>query len=385
MQYQIDSLLLQYGLSYIGIAWIIGIVFFVVYFFLIFLYFLPKYFKLKQAIITQNEPPEGLRPSEVASLYKFFGISTRRMLTADILYLASLGYIKIQNTELDTNEKSQKLFENIVAGILLFRGWFLFLLLAVFVSNFVPRIGLIVIIALVIFDRIRIKNYIHLLLHPTEFSITRTGKDISNMPIKLVPLYDLISKEGEILTLDKIKGSQKFSEFEAYVNEISENTKGHKKTKQSLFNPFFFIQIFIIFGIGYFFNFRAGPFQHMDINILLVIIVFTCGMFIYQIIKNIFKRQLFKMTSVGYKMAGFYRYVLVAEKDRALFDDDPTQKFSKYLPYAVAFGFEDRWIKSFKNTINLTLNWYQGANFDSMAASIMELDLIMNSPNNSSD
>lgn len=369
----------QYGLSNIGIAWGIAILFFITYFCLIFLYFIPKYFRLKQAIITEYEPPESMRPSEVASLYKFFGITTRRMLTADILYLASLGYIKIKNTELAPQERKEKLFQSIVYFILLFRSWAMFLIVAGIGARFIPGIGWVVIIGIVVFDRVRIKNFIHLILHPKEFSITRTmDKDISSMPPKLVPLYNLISKDNEILTLDTIKKNQQFYEFQAYVNEIVESTKGHKKMHKSFFKfgPFLFLQLSIIFLAGYFFKIQIGPLESTDKFLLFG--VFSAGMAVYQLMQSLIRRLLFKMRTEGYRLAGFYRYVLVAEKSRALVDDNPTEKFSKFLPYAVAFGFEDNWIKSFRYTISAPPDWYQGSNFDSISASIMEIDLIMN-------
>ncbi len=104
-------------------------------------------------------------------------------------------------------------------------------------------------------------------------------------------------------------------------------------------------------------------------------------MVFYELMQSLVQRTLFKMRIEGYRLAGFYRYVLVAEKSRALVDDNPTEKFSKFLPYAVAFGFEDNWIKSFKHTISTPPDWYQGSNFDSISASMMEIDLIMNAPN----
>lgn len=372
----------QYGLSNTGIAWGIAILFFIVYFCLIFLYFTPKYFRLKRAIITEYEPPESMRPSEVASLYKFFGITTRRMLTADILYLASLGYIKIKNTELVPQERKEKLFQSIVYFFLLFRSWAMFLILAGIGARFVPGIGWVVIIGIVVFDRVRIKNFIHLILHPIGFSITRTmDKDISTMPHKLVPLYNLISKDDEAITLDSIKKGQRFDEFQAYVNEIVESTKGHKKVYKRSFNfgPFLFLQLSIVFLAGYFFKIQIGPLESTDKFLLFG--VFSAGMAVYQLMQSLIQRILFKMRTEGYRLAGFYRYVLIAEKTRALVDDNPTDKFSKFLPYAVAFGFEDNWIKSFRYTISTPPDWYQGSNFDSISASIMEIDLIMNAPN----
>jgi uncharacterized membrane protein YgcG len=78
-----------------------------------------------------------------------------------------------------------------------------------------------------------------------------------------------------------------------------------------------------------------------------------------------------KMTQEGAllneRLAGFKKYLSVAEKDRINFanapEKDPTV-FEKFLPYAMIFGVEEAWAKQFEGmytTDNAQNHWYSGS------------------------
>jgi len=64
------------------------------------------------------------------------------------------------------------------------------------------------------------------------------------------------------------------------------------------------------------------------------------------------------------KVDGFRLYLSVAEKDRLNFFNAPEktpEKFSEYLPYAIALGVEKEWAKQFKDIdLSTTTDWYGG-------------------------
>ena len=57
-------------------------------------------------------------------------------------------------------------------------------------------------------------------------------------------------------------------------------------------------------------------------------------------------RRTAKGTAVLRRAAGFRRFIMESEKDRARFAEQQ-HLFSEYLPYAVVFGATDRWAKAF--------------------------------------
>lgn len=81
-----------------------------------------------------------------------------------------------------------------------------------------------------------------------------------------------------------------------------------------------------------------------------------------------------RLTRKGYKavnhLEGYKLYLSVAEKDRINFHNAPEKspaEFLSHLPYAIAFGVEEKWAKAFEDITIPTPDWYsggQGAAFD---------------------
>jgi uncharacterized membrane protein len=78
------------------------------------------------------------------------------------------------------------------------------------------------------------------------------------------------------------------------------------------------------------------------------------------------------------KVDGFRLYLCVAEKDRLNFFNAPEktpEKFSEYLPYAIALGVEKEWAKQFKDIdLSETTDWYAG-NFATFSAVSIASDI----------
>ncbi len=83
------------------------------------------------------------------------------------------------------------------------------------------------------------------------------------------------------------------------------------------------------------------------------------------IIANYLTRRL---TVKGYEAlwhtSGFEEYLTIAEKDRIDFHNAPERKpeqFLSFLPYAIAFGVEEKWAEAFKDVAIPNPEWYQDA------------------------
>ena len=71
---------------------------------------------------------------------------------------------------------------------------------------------------------------------------------------------------------------------------------------------------------------------------------------------------------------GLKKYLSVAEKDRLNFTDAPDKKpeqFEKLLPYAVALGVEKEWAKQFEGIYNVQPNWYSDSTGAAFNAAIL--------------
>lgn len=74
-----------------------------------------------------------------------------------------------------------------------------------------------------------------------------------------------------------------------------------------------------------------------------------------------------RRTTKGYEaldhLKGFKEFLQVTEKDRYIFHNAPAkspEQFMEYLPYAIAFGVEKEWAKTFEGIIIPNPNWYDG-------------------------
>lgn len=70
---------------------------------------------------------------------------------------------------------------------------------------------------------------------------------------------------------------------------------------------------------------------------------------------------------------GLQLYIKVAEKDRIAFHDAPektTETFTKFLPYAIAFGLEKEWTKTFEN-LQVKTEWFSDPSGQTLNALVL--------------
>jgi uncharacterized membrane protein len=381
--------------TYIYVAYGVGIIFALLFLHLIFIKFLPEYNKRKRPIVAQFEPPQDFLPSQSGLVYRLFGLSNSKILTADILYLASLGYIKIESKPVIQDNKKNAQIIGILKIVVP-----LIIICAFFSLLFSLKFFILVVIIGVIFQRNKIKSTINLIKNPTEFSISRIlNKDISLLPDKLNPLislYELISKSDKPVTLGDLSKEKKYYEFQDYINKIKESVK-EKNVEPKKSISFLkgvmrvFTFIFFIFFIFIFVAFLMFTADNVGINNLpnqawIPIIIIFSGIVLYKIIKAIIRWILSKMTESWYSVAGLHRYIKIAEKNRIQFESDPAKAeriFSTLLPYAVAFGLEYKWIHVFDGIMIKPLEWYSGSDISDLSYSLGAFSIAMSSTSSS--
>lgn len=70
-------------------------------------------------------------------------------------------------------------------------------------------------------------------------------------------------------------------------------------------------------------------------------------------------------------LKGFKEFLSVTEKERYEFHNAPEkspQQFMEYLPYAIAFGVEEKWAEAFKDMTIPSPDWYDGGSTSSFSA-----------------
>ena len=88
-----------------------------------------------------------------------------------------------------------------------------------------------------------------------------------------------------------------------------------------------------------------------------------------------------RMTQKGYEAVrhteGLKQYIEVAEEKRVEFHDAPEKNpetFSQYLPYAVAFGLEEKWVEEFKD-LDIELEWLRDSTGSTLPAQALSNSL----------
>lgn len=100
--------------------------------------------------------------------------------------------------------------------------------------------------------------------------------------------------------------------------------------------------------------------------------LFITGLFIL-IFLGVFLYE--RKTRLAYEVTdylkGFKLFLETTERDRYLFHNAPEkspEQFMEYLPYAIAFGVEEKWAEVFKDITLPSPGWYDGGNADSFSA-----------------
>lgn len=365
--------------TYIYMIYGVSFIFILLFMHLIFIKFLPEYRNKKRPIVAQFDPPQDILPSQAGMIYNLFGINNGVILSADILYLASLGCIKIESKPKDTISKKLSKIESIFKIV-----FPLFMFGLVFSIFFSFKFFVIVLFIFSIIKRKIIKNMIQSIQNPVEFYITRIkDPDLTDISTNLKLLLNLISKQDQTISLSDVEKERNYNSFQNYINQTKESVEQkdiETKIKKIVFTKiirFFFVAFFAltIFGVILFFALMIEDvgIDSFPIQALFFIFTLAGAVVLYRTTKSITKWILSKMTESWYLVAGLHRYIKIAEKNRIEFESNPhkaEQIFSSLLPYAVAFGLEDKWIHVFDGIMINPPDWYSGGSIHTMSSSI---------------
>ena len=286
--------------------------------------YIPRHSKLERPVIAEYEPPKGVTPSMAAYIWSE-NTSMERMVTADILYLATEGHITIEET----------------TGTGIF--------------------------------------------HRESFALSRTGTDVTE-PKHLVSLYGLVTNGATATNLDDLKGQSLYTEFDAYFSDVKvaavsaedggADNPDRDKAKMVLLRV-------ILLGAGTifgtliclpFFDLFATKGIYIPLAAILVVASIFASAFIFSLVGLILRYRLARMTPTWYAVAGLREYIKVAEADRIKFESNPADSariFSMLLPYATAFGLEDKWVKVFDGIITTAPSWYHSRSGGMFHAAIL--------------
>ncbi len=243
------------------------------------------------SVVVQYEPPEDLSPAEAGVI--FDEKVDPRDITSEILYLALNGYVKLEETK----------------------------------------------------DR---KEYVlHKLKECDEFLKPHQCIILKSL---FKPAY---SKDGKTTKISDLK-NKFYVELKEITSELYENL-----TKRRYFseNPekvkahYMGLGIAVLFGqliISDFFFFGRDPIQFVIsfLSAILTVVVFS-------IFSNLMVAKTLKGAEALKKVRGLREFISRVEKDRLKrFAIDNPEMFMKLLPYAIAFGEEEKWGKVFEDIYN---------------------------------
>jgi len=300
--------------TYIVAAYLLGIFFVIRFFWWLFRSYIPEYRTRKKPIIAEYIPPEGITAGEAMCIYTYASIvPTPDIITTDVLYLASRGYLTIRKIK----EK---------------KHWW----------------------------------------ERASFGFTRTTKDLDSEILgnHLESLIQQITFTDKEKTFEDIENEQAYYSFQSIAQKIykSADTKNGKIEKTRV-NPFsiFKAQSFvgiIIVAVFIFMIFSSIVITEISFQVATTVLGVIVLLGILVIIKKMLLVPLRGKTDLWYSIAGLREYINIAEKDRINFASDPekaSQIFSDLLPFAVAFKLEKKWTALFEGILPQNPSWYQSS------------------------
>ncbi len=277
-------------------------------------------FKTGRTIIAQYEPYEGIRPMYTGLLMD--GNLDARDITACIVYLAEQGYIKIKKTE----KKVLFLFE--------------------------------------------VDDYEMELLKKIDDAVGAFDRRIIEI------LFGVSSEIGTVISLQELKQNQ---------DAQRENFRELAELKQMLSRDLKETEVFEFLSTT---RITLSIIGVIVLSCLLIFIpflgeIFHVTGFIVCIIAIILIGTLYRRrTSRGYEildyLKGFKLFLEMTEKERYDFHNAPEkspEQFMEYLPYAIAFGVEEKWAKVFEGITIPNPGWYDGGSVSSFSATNLTTSL----------
>lgn len=271
--------------------------------------------KGKGIIVPQYDVPEGLTPMEVdAIVNERIGPSS---ISAEIIYLATKGYIKIRQIE----TKIIMFFKSTDYEIICLK-----------------------------FDKDGLNEWDKKLLYAIFTTLDKNSSDylgVTNLSVLEEKFYlripSITDSTGKSLLIKK------------YYKNIG-------KINSSFSLARFFFQMVFIFM--FFVPFLVAMFLSYNIDISLFIIPGTLSVIIFGLFWNLSPAKTEKGVELKEYLLGLKEYLQIAEKDRLAFHNAPEKKpevFEKLLPYAMVLGVDKVWAKEFEGIYVNQPSWYEGA------------------------
>ena len=283
---------------------------------LVFIFMFLRWFKVgrdpkgKGVIIPEYDVPDDITPAEMSCI--LYQKMRPKDIPAEIVYLATKGYIKIRQTE-------DKLL-----------GF------------------------------IKTTDY--------EFEAIRDYSDLPNQSD--IKLLDGIF-EGDRTVGNKAKLSSLMNKFYKDIPGISNGVvdsmlaKGYysnlKKSKISSFGHSAAAAMFVLGIISVQFIAMSG--NSLGSGVIPLAISLAVTIVMIAIFSQIMPAKTAKGVETKEYILGLKMYLQIAEKDRLAFNNAPAKKpeiFEKLLPYAMVLGVDKAWAKEFQDIYLTPPNWYEG-------------------------
>jgi uncharacterized membrane protein len=253
-------------------------------------------------VVAEYDVPDNLTPMEVAGIVN--QIVTAENISAEIIYLATQGYLRIAQTE----ERTLGIFKS------------------------------------------------------TDYELSKL-KDFSDLPNEFDQklLNALFNSDVGVIKLSELKNV-----FYKNVGPITTAVmdalfgKSYYKNLGSKAAKIYAIIIPIMVAL-----LALSRFFIFDANILPIFLSLIVSIIIYNIISRFFPAKTEKGVAAKEYILGLKDYLQIAEKDRLIFHDAPEKKpeiFEKLLPYAMVLGVANIWAKEFEGIYTTPPSWYYGPN-----------------------
>lgn len=278
----------------------------------IFLYRYKTKFKTGKPIIPQYEPYPGVKPMYAGLL--FDGKLDPRDITAGIVYLAQQGFITIKKTD----RKVLFFFE--------------------------------------------VDDYEMTLTKIPDETVSEFEKSI------LTLLFNSLAQQDSVTSLSTLRSDSGHRLRNVGIIKILNKALERDLEDNGFYQATIFKNIFVTVVMGVLFI----PFIIIILTILIPTeskIFSILGYIIWVPVFFFFLIRYFKQrrTRKGYEsldhLKGFKDFLSVTDKERFIFHNAPEkspQQFMEYLPYAIAFGVEKQWAKTFEGITIPNPDWYNG-------------------------
>lgn len=328
----------------------------------------------KPVDVTEFYPPDDHNSAEIALLYK--GKVTNEDLTSMIVYLASKGYLSIEDRSEESlggllkshdfilkkekdydgiNSIEQRFFDGLFAGRTIVSK-------SMLTNKFYRVLGDIA-------DDMNSKNNQKIIFEASSLS--------KRLPMTLMIIVCLLC--GLVRSLYAAEGDLAVAFFLSLFPLIALLVLTQLPAKPGISNKIFLIVWSILFGLS-------------SIIMSLVKLAYTAPFFLQMLVFSVlcsfgmavFRYLVPKRTPYGTEMLGrirgFKHFLEIADKDRLemLVQENPSY-FYDILPYTYVLGVSDKWIDKFEDIAVEPAHWYHGSNIYSTRAFASSLNSTMSS------